>query len=194
MIYSERKFNKRKEPLYIIRFDTPEEADGIWNAFEYLINSKAFADSEDLEIPKTIETLKNRCLHNEPYDKDDQVSLIIYNSEICSILIKMLLACVVITGHIDKLSELCDVQKECIEANKQIIILKDEIIEELNTKIAINDDIIKLLKAKVNTANTLTDIVKEVKNLVETSNVTIDKAIEMLKINPEDQEIIRSKI
>ena len=105
MVYSEKKKSRYGEPLYLIRFDTQEEANTLWKSLRDLQEHGGLSSEGKEVLGNIIALLEKRCLHNEKYDEENMVSTMVYSSEIGSKFVDLLLLCSVFSDRIKELED-----------------------------------------------------------------------------------------
>ena len=119
MIYSDKKKTRNGEPLYLIKFDTAEEANEVWKELDYLKEHGGLSDEGKECYQGVIDLLKKRCVHNEKYDSGNSVGTMMYSSEICHFMTDLLLSCTAFSSYIHNLEEINKLSKEVNELYKK---------------------------------------------------------------------------
>ena len=100
IIYGEEKKTRYGKPMYLLKFDSAEEADELWERLDYLQEHGGFDENDKRLLEEATNMLRKRCVHDERYDEDEQVGTIIYSSEVGGLLSKLLLSCIVFSEQI----------------------------------------------------------------------------------------------
>lgn len=109
MIHSMKKKTRNGEPLYLIKFDTAEEADMLWEQLEYVVKHAEFSSEESRECYKKLfDLLKQRCIHSQ-YDEENAVGTMIYSSEIGNYFTDLLLLCGFFSGYVRHINKIDDI-------------------------------------------------------------------------------------